>query len=127
MKSIIILFSLLISITSSFKDQEPNIDLDLLCSGKWNMAYVIMQNERMDLPSEGDQISWMIFHKDGKHEVMSFGRKFVGTWEYLKESNEIRMTDPGGSVNQKVKKLTKTELIFMYNLGGNDDIIGLKK
>lgn len=127
MKTFILLFSLLLSITPSFEIQKNTIDLDLLCSGKWNMEYVVMDNQRTDLPSEGNQVSWMIFHKDGKHEIMSFGQKFTGTWKYLKESNSIEMTDPGGSVNQKIEKLTKDELIFSYDIEGNTDKIGLKK
>ncbi|MFT6127593.1 MAG: hypothetical protein ACJAVA_002084 [Flavobacteriaceae bacterium] len=107
--------------------QTEKIDLELLSSDKWTMDYMIMEGQKIDMPTEKGQESWMIFHKYRKHEIMSIGEVFISNWEYIESNNSIRMFDRNGSVKQKVELLTKTELIFYYHIDDRIEKIKLSK
>lgn len=126
MKYLFTLITFLIIASCQTNNQTEELNLKRLCSGKWTMEYVIMENQKTMLPTESGQESSMIFHEDGKHEIMSFGDAFFGEWEYNKKTNSIIMKDDGGVVEQKIEKLTDTELLLSYEVDGLTEKIGLK-
>ena len=127
MKHFFTLIAICLLQTHSTFIQDEKTDLELLCSGKWNMEYMTMGGERIELPTDEEQASWMIFHKNGKHEIMSFGDKFKAKWEYKSKGRIILMIDKDGTMEQKIEKLTETELLLSYDLNGTTEKIGLKK
>ncbi len=126
MKKLIVISLILISSIQTIIGQEKN-ELDLITSGKWYLEYMEMASQRKALPIELKENNWMIFHSDGKLEVMTMGEMNIGKWEYLKDEKMIKMTDKGQDSNQEIVTLNDNELILSFMQGEMKIMMGLKK
>ncbi len=126
MKKLIIITLILISSLQTIAGQEKN-ELELITSGKWYLEYMEMAGQKKSLPIELKENNWMIFHSDGKHEVMTMSEMNVGKWEYLKDEKTIKMTDKGQVSNQEIITLNDNELILRFKQGEMEILMGLKK
>ena len=111
MKKLIVITLLLVSSMQTIAGQEKN-ELDLITSGKWYLEYMGNANQKKTYPTELKENNWMIFHSDGKHEVMSFNELNFGKWEYYKDKRTIKMTNKGRISNQEIITLNDNELIL---------------
>lgn len=116
MKYLVTVVTFLVCFSFSTVDVQSKADLTILCATQWRIVSMEINDDKRDLSSEPGEESWMIFHKDGTHEIMSIGQKHIGKWEYKEKSNTIVMTDPTGVVEQKIDKLTKEELILSFTI-----------
>ena len=126
MKILIVITLILISSIQTIVGQEKN-DLDLITSGKWYLEYMEKTGQKQTYPTELKENNWMIFHSDGKHEVMSFSVLNSGKWEYSKDKRTIKMTNMGRVSNQEIIKLNDNELILKIKNGEIEILMKFKK
>ena len=104
---------------------------DILCSGKWYMVSMESSSSKMKVPNYDKKNMWMIFSKDGKHEVNAKnGQKKteIGRWEFTKNKDSIIFnTEIGNIKKMKLKSLTKKELGLSFNEYGKEISIYLEK
>ena len=77
-----------------------------------------VDGDKRDFASVSDEESWMIFHEDGEHEIVSIGVKYSGKWKYEEDTNELHLTDEIGLTIQKTEKLIVKELILSFSFEG---------
>lgn len=111
MKKLFVITLILISSLQTISGQEKN-ELDLITSGKWYLEYMENDGQKKTYLTELKENNWMIFHLDGKHEVMSFSELIFGKWEYSKDKKTIKMTYMGNVSNEEIIKLNDNELIL---------------
>jgi hypothetical protein len=126
MKKLIVITLILISSLQTIAGQEKN-ELDLITSGKWYLEYMENAGQKKILPTELKENNWMIFHSDGKHEVMSFSELNFGKWEYSKDERTIKMTNKGRVSNQEIITLNDNELILRIKDGEIEILMRFKK
>lgn len=126
MKKLIVITLILISSLQTIAGQEKN-ELDLITSGKWYLEYMENAGQKKTLPTELKENNWMIFHSDGKHEVMSFSELNFGKWEYSKDERTIKMTNKGRVSNQEIITLNDNELILRIKDGEIEILMRFKK
>ena len=127
-KIFIICFTLILSsFTIVEKSQEKDV-LSIICKGKWLFESATLAGDKRDFPKEIQKENWMVFHKDGRHEVKTGGFISNGTWEYDKENKSFTFVDATGETAiQKIKKITYKQLMLEGKLDGMDFSIALIK
>ena len=118
MKHSVTIFTFFLCCSFSTTSLQQKTDLTLLCATKWHMSYMEVDGDKRDFASVSDEESWMIFHEDGEHEIMSIGVKYSGKWKYEEDTNELHLTDETGLTIQKIEKLTVKELILSFSFEG---------
>lgn len=126
MKKLIVITLILISSLPAIAGQEKN-ELELITSGKWYLVYLENADYKKTLPSELKENNWMIFHSDGKHEVMSFSELHFGKWEYLKDEKTIKMTNNVRVSNHEIVLLNENELVLKIKDGEIEILMKFKK
>lgn len=107
---------------------QDNEIKEKICSGKWNIEYIAFDDdEKVILPLSEQLKNWIIFHPDGKHEVMEQGEKYFGEWELINEGKILRTKDRDGLVDQEIVKLTDSTLVIFVKEQYADVEMGLKK
>jgi len=126
MKKLIVITLILLSSLQTIIGQEKN-ELDLITSGKWYLEFVENNGQKKTFLTEPKENNWMIFHSDGKHEVMSFGKLNFGKWEYSEDERTIKMTNMGRVSNQKIITLNENGMILELKDGSIEILMKFKK
>lgn len=126
MKKLYVISLMLISSFQAILGQE-NSELDLITSGKWYLVYIENTGQKKTFPTELKENNWMIFHLDGKHEVMSFSKLNSGKWEYSKDEKTIIMTNNGRVSNQEIISLNDNELTLRIKEGKIEILMKFEK
>ncbi len=110
MRKLSLALLLFLSVTSISFSQEIN-ELDFLTSGKWLVESVQIGEEVQEFPENS---SWMIFHADGKYEVMMSDNEKKGNWKLEETTKVIRFEGDDGDLGGglKIELLNKKELLF---------------
>ena len=124
--SIVFLFT---SILNNSDVQDSKIDL--LCNGKWYMSSMESGGNKMPVPKADKNSMWMIFSKDGKHEVNAKDKNSKaekGLWKFSKNKDSIIFTTEQGNIKpMKLKDLTKKELNLVFDAYGREITIYLER
>ncbi len=108
--SIILLFTNLFGNVNNTQETKT----DLLCIGKWHAKYGGYGDEKIPIPLEQNKI-WMLFYKNGDHEVRADNKIKKGQWEFSKNKDSIFFTtEEGKKKYMRIKKLTKKELDVVF-------------
>lgn len=119
MKKIIILNVILFTYSYAGKAQDKKYTTDDFCKIKWYIKSINFNEQDIKYTDAQKEDNWMIFHKDGKHEVTNNGKTTeAATWEYDKKESMLTFKDNGDETKQKIIKLTATELILQGDLEG---------
>ncbi|MEX6625865.1 hypothetical protein PG913_04845 [Tenacibaculum pacificus] len=109
MRKLLSTLLLFISITSVSFAQQIN-ELDFLSSGKWLVTSVQIGEE---IERYSDNNNWMIFHTDGKYQIMMNNNQQNGNWKFEEATNIIQFDDDESFVNGlKIELLNDKELLF---------------
>ncbi|TYC09703.1 hypothetical protein ES677_12335 [Bizionia gelidisalsuginis] len=90
------------------------------------MEYVESSEQQIPIPGDVDE-NWMIFHKNGKHEVMSLGEIHFGKWVYTKDDRTIRLSEEENYINQKTELINNQKLILSFTADSDFFKNGIKK
>ncbi|MFY0629656.1 MAG: lipocalin family protein [Flavobacteriaceae bacterium] len=126
MKKIIAITFILLSSLQTIVGQEKN-KLELITSGKWYLESIENDGHKKTFQTELKESNWMLFHSDGKHEVMSFGELNFGKWEYSKDQKTVKMTNGGRTSNQEVMTLNDKKLILRIKAEEIEILMKFKK
>ena len=121
-----IFFLTFIFLTQGLIAQE-NIKKDIICSGKWHLEYLSFDGIKDVLKPKQQLKSWVIFHSDGKHEVMEMGEVYIGKWEYIPEKGIIKTTDRDGVVDQNIIEINENTLVVSVKEQYAEIVMGLIK
>ncbi|CAM1347081.1 hypothetical protein [Tenacibaculum insulae] len=100
-------------VTSSFS-QEIN-ELDFLTSGKWQVESVQIGEEVQNYSNDN---SWMVFHADGKYQVVMSDDERSGNWKFEEATKVIKFEeDESLFEGLKIELLNKKELLFSATEG----------
>jgi len=126
MKKILILLiaTVLYSFTSFDQKQDT---LRVLNSGKWSIKAAIYGDQNRSFTEEDQKSNWMVFHKDGKYEVMTRGILSTGTWKLNKKENVIVIKNNKKTYHQKIVKINNEELAMESQINGLKVVLNLKK
>lgn len=109
MKKVIAVLVLILSFTSVSYSQEIN-ELDFLTSGKWFVESVQIGEEIQEF-SQND--NWMIFHADGKYQVVMRNDKKNGLWKFDESDKVIKLEEEESSATGlKIEILNEKKLLF---------------
>ena len=107
------LLMLICVVTSSFS-QEIN-ELDFLTSGKWQVESVQIGEEVQNYSNDN---SWMVFHADGKYQVVMSDDERSGNWKFEEATKVIKFEeDESLFEGLKIELLNKKELLFSATEG----------
>jgi|GEM_PF-3216604 len=126
----LIIFTLISFSLQSNKSYSNNSedDISLICSGKWHLEYMKISGEKIPLPAEMIENSWVIYHPDGIAEGMDKeGLPTKGKWKYLKEIRSIKATDDEETNIQKIISISETKLVVTTTQHEHEIIIGFTK
>ncbi|MFD2568268.1 hypothetical protein [Pseudotenacibaculum haliotis] len=125
MKLKYLLLSLTLFVTSVFiQDSKTN----LISGKKWHAKAIQMGEQKMDVPPGEQNQMWMIFHKDGVHEVNANNSIKKGTWKFSKQKDSIHfITEKGKEKSMKLEKLTKESLVLGFMENGMEARVYLEK
>ncbi|WP_299157446.1 hypothetical protein [uncultured Tenacibaculum sp.] len=124
MKKVIAVLVLILSFTSVSYSQEIN-ELDFLTSGKWFVESVQIGEEIQEFYQNN---SWMIFHADGKYQVVMGNNKKNGLWKFDEEHKVIKLEEEESTVTGlKIEILNETKLLFSATDGDMAYSMKLKK
>jgi hypothetical protein len=125
MKKVFPMLLLLLSVTSISFSQEIN-ELNFLTSGKWLVESVKIGEETQNYSEE--DASWMVFHSDGKYQVMMNNNEKQGVWKFEELTKVIKFEGDESLVNGlKVELLNDKELLFSATEGDIVYTMKLKK
>lgn len=111
----------------SYPDDTQN-DVNLICSGKWQLEYMKVLGKKIPLPTDMIENSWVIFYSDGRTEGMDQqGLPTTGKWEYLKEIRSIRAIDEEETNIQKIISISKAKFVYSTTQHEQEIIVGLTK
>ncbi|MCT4699412.1 hypothetical protein [Tenacibaculum haliotis] len=114
MRKVFPVLLLLLSVTVSSFSQEIN-EVEFLTSGKWQVESVQIGEEIQEF-SENN--SWMVFHADGKYEVVMSNNEKNGNWKFEEATKVIKFEEDENLANGlKIELLTKKELLFSATEG----------
>ena len=114
--SLVILFTSILNI-SSIQENKTS----LLCSGKWYMSSMELEDTKVPIPDEERKKMWMIFYKDGKHEVSAGSQIKKGLWEFSENKDSIVFTIENGEIkSMKLIALKKKELHLTFLDNGKE-------
>lgn len=124
--SIIILFTSILNTSNVQEDKTA-----LLCSGKWYMSHMESGETKKTIPEADKKNMWMIFSKDGKHEVNARNtneKTEIGSWKFTKNKDSILFNTESGLLKKmKIKSLTKKELGLTFLESGYEVSVYLDK
>ncbi|PKH51491.1 hypothetical protein CXF68_12705 [Tenacibaculum sp. Bg11-29] len=124
MKKVFPILLLLLSVTSLSFSQEIN-ELNFLTSGKWLVESVQIGEE---IQSYSEDASWMVFHSDGKYQVVMNNNEKQGIWKFEELTKVIKFEGDESLVNGlKVELLNDKELLFSATEGDVVYTMKLKK
>lgn len=107
------IFSLLLISTVTYA-QEIN-EVDFLTSGKWFLESVQIGEETQEF-SKGN--SWMVFHADGKYEIMMSENEQKGNWKFDENEKAIQFQDNENlAAGFKIQTLNKKQLLVVASEG----------
>ncbi len=128
MKKIFILSVILFTYSFTVNAQQKTYSSDDFCKIKWLFKSVNFNGQVMEYTEAQKKDNWMIFHKDGKHQVKSGGKITDGaTWEFESKENMFTFKDNGDVTQQKIIKLTKTEMVIEGDFEGKKLTFYLEK
>ncbi|CAM1367112.1 hypothetical protein [Tenacibaculum soleae] len=114
MRKVFSLFLLLLSVTISSFSQQVN-ELDFLTSGKWQVESIQIGEELQEFSENNN---WMIFHADGKYQVVMNNSEKRGNWKLEEASKVIKFEEDENLANGlKIELLNKKELLFSATEG----------
>ena len=120
-----LLLSFTFLLTSLFVQDSKT---DLICGSKWHAKSIEMGEQKVDVPPGEQNQMWMIFHKDGVHEVNTSSTVKKGSWEFSKQKDSIHFTTHKGvKKSMKLDKLTKDLLVLAYTEQGMVARVHLEK
>lgn len=102
-------------------------DIRHLTNGKWHLDYIEMSNQKLPLPQDMKDNTYVIFFSDGKHEYFEMGSKRIGTWEYIEKSRSIKTLDKDGEIIQHILTLDKANLALKVDEQGQEMVMGMSK
>lgn len=109
MKALFLLFIVVGNVLCNVESYQDS-EISLLMSGKWYLESIEMAGQKIDLPTEMRDESWVIFHKNGKHEFMEMGQKSEGIWTYQNKKKTIITEDRDGKLPQKIINISPHKL-----------------
>ncbi len=124
-KILILLIALSLYSFTDFSQKQDT--LNELHSGKWLIKSAVYGDQNRSFTEEDQKSNWMIFHKDGKYEVMTRGILSEGTWKFNKEKKVVTIKDKGQTYVQKVVKINNKELVMESQMQGLTVVLTLKK
>ena len=114
MKKVFPILLLLLTFVATSFSQEIN-ELDFLTSGKWQVESVQIGDE---IQSYSDDNSWMVFHKDGKYQVVMNNDEKNGNWKFEEATKSIKFEGDESLIDGlKIKLLNDKELLFSASEG----------
>ncbi len=114
MRKVFPMLLLLLSVVATSFSQEIN-ELDFLTSGKWQVESVQIGDE---IQSYSDNNNWMVFHKDGKYQVVMSDEEKNGNWKFEETTKSIKFEGDESLINGlKIKLLNDKELLFSASEG----------
>ncbi|WP_422091542.1 hypothetical protein [Tenacibaculum ovolyticum] len=124
MKKVFPILLLLLSVTSLSFSQEIN-ELNFLTSGKWLVESVQIGEE---IENYSEDASWMVFHSDGKYQVVMNNNEKKGVWKFEELTKVIKFEGDESLANGlKVELLNDKELLFSATEGDVVYTMKLKK
>lgn len=124
MKKVFPILLLLLSVTSLSFSQEIN-ELNFLTSGKWFVESVQIGEE---IENYSEDASWMVFHSDGKYQVVMNNNEKQGVWKFEELTKVIKFEGDESLANGlKVELLNDKELLFSATEGDVVYTMKLKK
>lgn len=124
MKKVFPILLLLLSVTSLSFSQEIN-ELNFLTSGKWLVESVQIGEE---IENYSEDASWMVFHSDGKYQVVMNNNEKQGVWKFEELTKVIKFEGDESLANGlKVELLNDKELLFSATEGDVVYTMKLKK
>lgn len=129
MKLKYLFLSVTLILTSVFTNTNiQDSKASLLCNEKWYVSYMETDDMKMPVPEEQKYSMWMIFHKEGKHEVNMNSEVEKGQWEFSKNKDSLHfVTQRGLNKSMRLQKLTKKELEVVFSDSGKEITIHLEK
>ncbi|WNW02081.1 hypothetical protein RRF68_01300 [Tenacibaculum sp. HL-MS23] len=114
MRKVFPMLLLLLSVVTTSFSQEIN-ELDFLTSGKWQVESVQIGDE---IQNYSDDNSWMVFHKDGKYQVVMSDDEKNGNWKFVEATKSIKLEGDESLIDGlKIKLLNDKELLFSATQG----------
>lgn len=111
MKKLMILFIVCVSFIQTISGQKKR-DLKLITSGKWYVEYVKTDDFEQYVPIEMKESNWMIFHPNGKHEVMVMDYPHIGKWKYSKKTKTIKTIEDDEVTIHEIIILSPNKFVF---------------
>lgn len=133
MKQITLILFIIISFSFQSNKSYPNNaqnDINLICSGKWHLEYMKVAGNKIPLPAEMIENTWVIFHSDGTTEGMNQeGELTKGKWEYFKEIRSIKgtTTDEEETHIQKIISISESKFVVSAIQHEHEYITGFTK
>lgn len=105
MKKLILLIAIALTSTFTIFAQQDN-NVDNLTNGKWNIEFVEIENEVIDVKNEGH---WMVFYNNGLYQILLDNEEQVGTWN-LDEQLDMELDGEEANGKSAIKKISDSEL-----------------
>lgn len=107
MKKLILLIVITLTVTFTTSAQQKH-NIDNLTAGKWNIEFVEIENEVIDVKNEGN---WMVFYTDGLYQILLDDEQQIGTWN-LDEQLGIKFNGESSNEKSVIKEIDGSKLKF---------------